>query len=252
MPLRRELRSHLEVSSSFPAPEDSERYRKRLLAFPIWNLSFGLIPGILYTLIAWSTLWERGPVLNFFAFARNFAHVTATSVPSLVLVLVTAGIVLAFHERRNRLSLLLASGHTVLQIAAIVVISFAATAGASRLFTELSGRRALLELGLVFVGGWIVGAALLGLYLWGSVRCNRFGEIAYSALRVQDWKSFLRLRFTADGTLTIFPIGFERVARRWARRTSEDDDSELNPEDARATPPKLIEMPIVVRGRTTD
>jgi hypothetical protein len=252
MPLRRKLRSHLEIKSSYPAPEDSERYLKRLLAFPIQNLSFGLIPGLLYTLVAWGALWQSEPLGGFVAFARSFAHEIATSVPSLVVFLATGGAILAFQERRSKLSGLLALVHTAAQIAAIVVISFAVTLWASSHFPELSGRRALLELGLVFVGGWIVGPALLGLYLWGSVQCNRFGEIAYSALRIQDWKSFLRLRFGADGTLTIFPIGFERVARRWARRTSEEGESELDPEDAWATPPKLIEMPIVVRGRTTE
>ena len=36
---------------------------------------------------------------------------------------------------------------------------------------------------------------------------------SFSALRIQDYKHFLRFRIKPDGTLEIFPIGIDRVPR---------------------------------------
>ncbi|NUT04105.1 MAG: metallophosphoesterase, partial [Hamadaea sp.] len=63
---------------------------------------------------------------------------------------------------------------------------------------------------------------------------------------IEDYKGFLRMRFAPDGSLTIFPIGVDRVGRKW----------EPKPQRATSTPwfdpakplrPKLIEEPIVIR-----
>jgi hypothetical protein len=46
---------------------------------------------------------------------------------------------------------------------------------------------------------------------------NIFGAYtneAFSALRIQDYKHFLRLRIRPSGTLEIFPIAIDRVPRR--------------------------------------
>jgi hypothetical protein len=100
---------------------------------------------------------------------------------------------------------------------------------------------------LIFVGGWIVGSVILGLYLLVSL--NGFGRHhneAFSSLKIEDWKHFLRLRIDAAGDLTIFPIGIERVPRTW-RAAGAGTRSRYVPDDPRATPPKLVEPPIAIR-----
>lgn len=72
----------------------------------------------------------------------------------------------------------------------------------------------LAQVGLNYLGGAICGPILLGIYL--LIAANVFGahtDEAFSALRVQDYKAFLRLRIFADGMLEIFPIGVPRVPR---------------------------------------
>ena len=104
----------------------------------------------------------------------------------------------------------------------------------------------LVGAGLVFGLGWILGSVIVGLYLLVSLRIfGRHAEEAFSALRIQDHKNFLRLRIGEDGSLTLYPIGIERVPRRWRERR--DDEAGLTPsrfvpEDG--TPPRLIEPPI--------
>ena len=98
------------------------------------------------------------------------------------------------------------------------------------------------------MGSFIVGAYLLiSSRLWG-----RHNEQAFSSLRISDYKNFLRLHISKDGTLTIHPIGLDRVPRRWrARRAGERSatPSAEVPDDPAATAPRLIEPPIVIPPR---
>ena len=106
----------------------------------------------------------------------------------------------------------------------------------------------LLAAILIFVGGWIAGSLLVGVFLLLSL--NVFGCLqvsAFSALRIEDWKNFLRLKIDRNGKLTIYSIGIRRVPRKWKRPPPGAVGPELVPDDDRATPPDLIEPPIAVK-----
>lgn len=63
--------------------------------------------------------------------------------------------------------------------------------------------------------GVLVGPFLMGLYLLISLNVfGRHSNEAFSSLRIEDYKNFLRLRIAKDGSLTIFPIGIERWVPR--------------------------------------
>ena len=75
----------------------------------------------------------------------------------------------------------------------------------------------------------------------------RYGQ-AFSALRIQDYKNFLRLHIARDGSLTIYPVKIERVPRRWRDRTAVDATlSSVVPDEPLVA--ALIEPPIVVPPR---
>jgi Calcineurin-like phosphoesterase len=108
--------------------------------------------------------------------------------------------------------------------------------------------RLVLTSGLIALGGFVGGSFIMGLYLLVSL--NLFGRHwneAFSSLAIPDWKHFLRLHIAPNGDLTIYPIGLERVPRRWRRRTT-PYGPELEPDDPNATEPMLLERPIVVEG----
>jgi len=108
----------------------------------------------------------------------------------------------------------------------------------------------LLTGSLIVLGGWIVGSLLLGIYLLISL--NVFGRHmneAFSSLRIEDWKHFLRLHIDDRGRLTIFPIGIRRVPRVW-KGSALDTGPRFVSDDPKATRPELIEAPIILRHRT--
>jgi hypothetical protein len=89
----------------------------------------------------------------------------------------------------------------------------------------------------------------VGLYLLVSLNVfGRHGEQAFAALKIEDFKNFLRLHIAPDGALTIYPIKIERVPRRWRdRATGDTTPSRVVPDEPLR--PALIEPPIVVPPR---
>src|SRR5207249_1128708 len=72
--------------------------------------------------------------------------------------------------------------------------------------------------GTVFLLAWAVGSIIMGIYLLVSLNVfGVHGNEAFSALRCEDWKNFLKLHIDSQGNLSIYPIGIDRVPRRWAK-----------------------------------
>jgi hypothetical protein len=98
----------------------------------------------------------------------------------------------------------------------------------------------LLVAGLMtFVSGGVAGGFVLGLYLLISMSVfGRHANEAFSALRIQDFKQWLRLRIDRDGVLTGWCFAIDRVPRRWR------DDPAGRPaaEDARASAPRVVDQ----------
>jgi len=93
---------------------------------------------------------------------------------------------------------------------------------------------------IIFVLAMIVGSQILGLYLFLSL--NLFGRHhneAFSSLRIEDWKGFLRFRADQHG-LKMYAIGIERVPKKW-KPNSDPAGSRYVPDDPSATPPTVID-----------
>jgi hypothetical protein len=79
---------------------------------------------------------------------------------------------------------------------------------------------------------------LIGIYLLISISLfGRHSNEAFSSLRVQDYKHWLRLRIDQAGVLTVWSLALDRVPRRWK------PDAEGRPiaDDARATPVRVVD-----------
>ena len=84
----------------------------------------------------------------------------------------------------------------------------------------------------------------MGLYLLVSLNVfRRHSNEAFSALRIPDWKNFLKLHIDPDGTLTIYPIGIRQVARQWNPGGTSGGPERV---PAGGTAPELIDGPIVI------
>lgn len=87
----------------------------------------------------------------------------------------------------------------------------------------------------------------MGFYLFISLNIfGRHDNEAFSALRIQDYKNFLRLHINKSGKLTIFPIKLERVPRKWKLNDNSNPDvkSIIVPLDG--SQPELIEEPVTL------
>ena len=142
---------------------------------------------------------------------------------------------LAFTDTHSRLYRLLGGlSHCAAHLAAVFFLGW----GARDIATRWLGLDGPLRAGVAglatFAGGWVVGSFIVGLYLLISVNVfGRHSEEAFSGLRVQDYKHFLRLHVGADGVLTIWPIKIERVPRQWRdRRDGDPTQSRVVPADA--------------------
>ena len=103
---------------------------------------------------------------------------------------------------------------------------------------------------IVFVGGWLLGSLIMGLYLLVSLNIfGRHSEEAFSSMKIEDYKHFLRLHISGDGTLTIYPIAIGHTPRRWRdRKPGEEGVSRVLPNEPFT--PGLIEPPIVLAAPT--
>jgi hypothetical protein len=73
----------------------------------------------------------------------------------------------------------------------------------------------------VFLGAAVVGPLLVGMYLFVSLQWfGRHANEAFSALRIGDYKHWLRLVIDAAGDLTVTTIAIDRTGgpRRPASR----------------------------------
>ncbi|MCA1690227.1 MAG: hypothetical protein LC720_07305, partial [Actinobacteria bacterium] len=71
---------------------------------------------------------------------------------------------------------------------------------------------------------------------------------AYAPLHHQDQKHFLRLHIGADGSLTIYPVGIERVGRKWVLRPDAPADAPWFAPEGAEIQTHLIEPPIRIGG----
>lgn len=239
------------LATAFPDLKTSRRLSFGTLLFPLKNPSFGIVPGTLYLLTAWlvgAAVGYRAPTG-----AVNALRLTGDAFigePGLAIwVVFVFSVFLMFTDTASTAYRWIAGGaHALAHWVAIFYIGWAAWIVAGWLLPDgvlrFAGAGAF-----VLLGGWFVGSMILGLYLLISLNVfGRHSEEAFSAMRIQDYKQFLRLHVASDGTLTIFPIKVERVPRRWRERHTDDPGpSQIQPLDPLA--PALLETPIVIRPR---
>jgi Calcineurin-like phosphoesterase len=66
------------------------------------------------------------------------------------------------------------------------------------------------------VAGGYLGSQLFAIYLFLMQLVGRKHPThSFSCQHIEDHRSFLRIRFDPDGSLTIYPIGVRKVPRRW-------------------------------------
>ena len=240
-------------AATFPPEKESRKLTRKNILFFIKNPTFGFVTSILYTLTAWSFMADIG----------HYSMTAANVWPALCAV-IEAGFqksVAAFWVTLILLAFYLFTGttskaykiiggftHALLHLAACFILGWAGGLFAVQMGAVFPHTMYEIYSGAVLlVGGYFAGSMLMGLYLYVSLNVfGRHRNEAFSSLKIEDWKNFLRIHIDSEGALTIFPIGISRVPRRWTRVKDGDGNCLYEPNDPAATPPELIEEPIVV------
>jgi len=269
------------LAAEFPCRRTSRRLTRRNVGFPLLNPWFGLLPGITYTLLNWimpHRLFEYELSLrNVWTVLCDSLRELLVKPSAIVWLLVILGI-FGFFTRQDEVNedhiihtgiwgrirelwrktcrilwtyRIAGIAHALGHLFLALIVAWIAHRASLRFVGSTDSLLAFFAVSaLTSVGGWVVGSLTMGIYLFASL--NIFGQHAneaFSSLRIQDYKNFLRLHLDGAGRLTIYPIGIEKVPRKWAR-THRAQGSQYVPVD-REIVPRLIEDPIVIPPPTS-
>lgn len=239
-----------EVKATYPDMAQSARLAYRNLLFLFKNPRFGIVPATIYLMTAWQVGAAAGGETPSNPWRALRVTVDAfSSHPALALW--CGGIVLgflAFTDTHSRIYRVVGGVlHSAAHFSAMFYIGWGALDLATRGLHASGVLRSALAGAGTFVGGWIAGSVIMGVYLLISVNVfGRHSEEAFSGLKVEDFKHFLRLHIDREGQLTIWPIKIHRVPRRWRDRGADDATmSRVVPDEP--MPVELIEPPVHVR-----
>ncbi|MGI8686575.1 MAG: metallophosphoesterase [Acidimicrobiales bacterium] len=213
-------RRMLRRAATYPSPATSRRLRKRIWLLAPYNLPLAAVFGTVQVLLAFMLglhLGDRHVGLGL-GDLRHALWESPTAFLLILLIFFTAAAMVRFaHAARGVTRLLLGVVHSSLQLVSVAGVMVASSHLASA--TGLVGVPSLLVfLGLIAVLGGIGGTVGISGYLWATNCLGFHGNEAYAPLHHMDHKHFLRLHIDRDGALTVYPIGIDRVGRKWEVR----------------------------------
>lgn len=248
------LQGGYELKKSYPEIEESKKLCWRNLKFPFLNPRFGIVTGLLYLLIAWAvkadlSIFGITQITESIAYA--FRYTLQSQVAVLWALLLIGGFILFTETKSKWYRTIAGTLHALAHVSATFFLGWWATYfTVNVLHTPFESPTQLLLAGLLIVAlGWFVGPMIVGIYF--IISLNGFGRHvgeAFSSLRIEDYKHFLRMKVDEQG-LTIYPIKLNKVWKSWTVNPGGIEEPELVPNRNSSakhagTPPTLIEPPI--------
>ena len=235
-----------EQKKVFPDVKTSARLTWRNLLFPFLNWKFGLLMGALYVMIAWSILpdiWQEHTVAT--ALHRAVSSIVRTPAATFLVAFLLFGFIFFTNTHYRWFRWIGGGTHSLLHLAASFFIGWGAGV-LTQPYLQYHPTSHMVIAGMtIFLVAWFAGPTIFGAFLLVSLNVfHRLGNMPFLSLRIEDYKNFLRIRLDTDGSMTIFPIGITKVAKRW-KASSGGKAAKWEP-DGDHTPPSLIEEPIVM------
>jgi hypothetical protein len=241
-----ERRRSYQRMKTYPSMAESKRLRKRLWLLPLRNPAFAALLGVINVQLAFMLnlhLEDAHVGIGVVELGRALWKSPTAFVLMLLMVILFGAMVKFAHDAGGPGRLLLGLVHSILQLASVTGVMIVSSRLSSAFGLE-EAPSLMVFLALVALIGGLVGALGFAGYLWTTNCLGFHANEAYAPLRVMEFKSFLRLHFDADGVLTVFPIGIDRVCRRWRlSQKSAPEGPWLEPEDDDVKA-HLIERPV--------
>jgi hypothetical protein len=235
-----------EERAAYPDARTSRRLAWMNLLFPLLNPRSVAMWATVYALLAWfasATLTTPDTTSFHDALLAAVRGAVRDPVYGLWLLAFVAGVVFFTDTHVRWYRVLGGVGHAVAHLCAAFAVAWAGLLVTTRVmglaFGELG--QMLVAAVVTFGLGGLAGAFVLGLYLLISLQIfGRHSNEAFSSLRIQDYKQWLRLCIDREGRLAIHAIGIDRVPRSWDLQQVAES-WRLSPSDPAATAPRLIE-----------
>jgi hypothetical protein len=211
-----------ELKKSFPEPSESWMLGLRTLLFIIWNWRFGVVTGVLYVLTArafLNTHLGRYGLDSLYSAVYAAVHGTLTETFSLFWVLAIFGGFLLFTDTTSRVYRFVGGTlHGLAHLIGVFAVSWLVSwyVNAAKAPVNWSIRQLLFGGLLVFIGGFLIAPTIMGIYLFISLNIfGRHHNEAFSALKIEGYKNFLRFKIEKNGDLRIYPVGVKKVVKSW-------------------------------------
>ncbi len=238
-------------AGTYPSPVVSKRLRKRIWLLPPYNLPLAAVFGTVQVLLAFMLglhLGDRHVSLGLGDLRRAVWESPTSFLLILLMIASLAGMVRFAHEVSGAGRFLLGMVHSTLQIVSVAGVMLVASWLSSAL--GLQGVWSLIAfLAMVGVLGGIAGTVGLSGYLWATNCLGLHGNEGYAPLHHQDLKHFLRLHIEADGSLTVYPIGVNRIGRKWILCPDAPAHAPWFAPHGSEPQPHLIEKPITINAQ---
>jgi hypothetical protein len=236
----------------YPRAADSSRLANGILALARLNPQFAQLLGAFYAVLGLAALGALNSGLGslwFNATHDGFGGFLAGGAggATLLLILVLfaglfggADIVPPALEHRNGVvratkaaKLAVALLHAALHVAIVAVTLWLVLqiAGDHPLWIWVVGLLALFAAGAL-LGSTLFAAVLLAIHRVRGVKAWEAANQVFTGQSIPDYKNLLRMRFGADGSLTIYPLGVERACRGWRHAGPDGTKSRIVPTGA--------------------
>jgi hypothetical protein len=238
-------------ASTYPSPEASKRLRKRIWLLAPYNLPLSGVFGAVEVLLALTLglhLGGRHVALGLGNLLNAVWESPTFFLLVLFLIVFVVGMVRFAHDARGVRRFVVGMLYSTLQLAGAAGVMIAASWLSSAF--GLRGLGSLVVfLSLLFLVGGIGGMVGMSGYLWVANCFGLHGTEGYAAQHHQDLKHFLRLHIQADGALTVYPIGVDRVGRKWTLCPDAPAHEPWFAPSGSEPEPHLIEKPITISGQ---
>ncbi|UPK76634.1 metallophosphoesterase [Nocardioidaceae bacterium SCSIO 66511] len=238
--------AEFERTQTFPSVAESRRLARGCWRLPWRNPALTAMLGPVYAVLIWllaATQPGDGAVDRLLGYSIADTQLAARSLPALFGCLLVLGMTIGLARPRSREPVRALAG--VLHAAAHLALLLGATSLVGSINWPDDGFvAAILITVLASLGCGISGAYVLAAYLYlGQVWQDLHGNELFAALRIEDFKSYLRLRIGPDG-VRVHPVGLRSVPHSWR---AADRGPLLAP--ASPHPPESIEKPFTVSPR---
>jgi hypothetical protein len=244
-----------ECAEVYPRAADSRRMSNGILGLARLNPSFAALLGALYVVLGLAMLGAlnaaAGPLLESADGISEFLSGAAGAL-SILLALALFGAVFGATDikpdalqtqRAGRRGTQLAKGlvafaHTLIHLLLATAIVYLAVSVAPDAAPILAW---LVAVVLLFGAGLSAGATVFGVFLLAihRIRGPKAPEAAnqvFTGQAIADYKNLVRMRFAADGSLTLYPLGIDEVGSDWRYEGRQEDRARFEP---RGAPPRV-------------